>query len=560
MTKVANPRTPANPAPQITLLFIGLMLAMLLASLNQTVLSTALPTIVGELDGVDLMPWVITSYILTSTIVMPLYGRIGDQIGRRSLLVVAILLFMFGSIVGGLATNIYWLIIGRGVQGLGGGGLMLLSQAIIADVVPARDRGRYMGVMGSVFAVSSVAGPLLGGWLTEGPGWRWAFWISMPTGLLALFAAWKFMKLPKRTEQTRPRIDYVGMALISIATTGLVLASTWGGSQYDWGSPTIVGLFAGAALAAAAFVWNESRAPEPVIPLHLFRDRNFVLTTTSGLLTGVAMFGVLGYLPTYLQMSAGVSATVAGLLMVPMMGALLTTSIISGVYVSRTGRYKWLPITGSLLIASALLLLSTMTVETPVWVLCVYIAVLGTGLGTSMQLLVLIVQNSFPAREVGTATAANNYFRQVGASLGSAIVGNLFASRLMNLLADKVPSSATGDVGGDMSGGATSLTPERIMEMPEPLRQIVVAGYNEALIPIFLFMAPAGILAAILLSFIKEIPLRTTIEDGEPVLPPDTSAEADGGSQIATAAAVELEVEASGQVGAGEHREATRGL
>jgi len=560
MTKASTPRAPANPAPQITLLFIGLMLAMLLASLNQTVLSTALPTIVGELDGVDLMPWVITSYILTSTIVMPLYGRIGDQIGRRSLLVVAILLFMFGSIVGGLATNIYWLIIGRGVQGLGGGGLMLLSQAIIADVVPARDRGRYMGVMGSVFAVSSVAGPLLGGWLTEGPGWRWAFWISMPTGLLALFAAWKFMKLPKRTEQTRPRIDYVGMALISIATTGLVLASTWGGSQYDWGSPTIVGLFAGAALAAAAFVWNESRAAEPVIPLHLFRDRNFVLTTTSGLLTGVAMFGVLGYLPTYLQMSAGVSATVAGLLMVPMMGALLTTSIISGVYVSRTGKYKWLPITGSLLIASALLLLSTMTVQTPVWVLCVYIAVLGTGLGTSMQLLVLIVQNSFPAREVGTATAANNYFRQVGASLGSAIVGNLFASRLMSLLADKVPSSATGDVGGDMSGGATSLTPERIMEMPEPLRQIVVEGYNEALIPIFLFMAPAGILAAILLSFIKEIPLRTTIEDGEPVLPPDTSAEADGGSQIATAAAVELEVEASGQVGAGEHREATRGL
>src|SRR5699024_1411923 len=400
--------------------------------------------------------------------------------------------------------------IGRGVQGLGGGGLMLLTQAIIADVVPARDRGRYMGVMGSVFAVSSVAGPLLGGWLTEGPGWRWAFWISMPTGLLALFAAWKFMKLPKRTEQTRPRIDYVGMALISIATTGLVLASTWGGSQYDWGSPTIVGLFAGASLAAAALVWHESRAAEPVIPLHLFRDRNFVLTTTSGLLTGVAMFGVLGYLPTYLQMSAGVSATVAGLLMVPMMGALLTTSIISGVYVSRTGTYKWLPITGSLLIASALLLLSTMTVETPVWLLCVYIAILGTGLGTSMQLLVLIVQNSFPAREVGTATAANNYFRQVGASLGSAVVGNLFAARLMNLLAGAVPADAAGQAGG----GATSLTPERIAEMPESMREIVVAAYNEALIPIFLFMVPLGIGAAILLSFVREIPLRTTIDDG----------------------------------------------
>src|SRR5690625_3031818 len=340
MTKTLDPRTETSPAPQITLLFIGLMLAMLLAALNQTVLSTALPTIVGELNGVDHMPWVITSYILTSTVVMPLYGRVGDQIGRRSLLVAAILLFMIGSIFGALATDIFSLIIGRGIQGLGGGGLMLLSQAIIADVVPARDRGKYMGIMGSVFAVSSVAGPLLGGWLTEGPGWRWAFWMSMPLGVIALFAAWKFMNLPKRADQTKPRIDYAGMALVSIATTCLVLASTWGGSQYEWGSPMIVGLFIAAAVTGALFVWNESRAAEPIIPLHLFKDRNFNLTTTAGLLTGVAMFGVLGYLPTYLQMSTGVSATAAGLLMTPMMGAMLITSVVSGIYVSRTGTYK----------------------------------------------------------------------------------------------------------------------------------------------------------------------------------------------------------------------------
>src|SRR5690625_2341089 len=229
MTKTLDPRTETSPAPQITLLFIGLMLAMLLAALNQTVLSTALPTIVGELNGVDHMPWVITSYILTSTVVMPLYGRIGDQIGRRSLLVVAILLFMIGSIFGALATDIFSLIVGRGIQGLGGGGLMLLSQAIIADVVPARDRGTYMGAMGSVFAAASAAGPLLAGWPTEGPGWRGPCWLPTPLAVIPLFAAWKFMKLPKRTHQTTPRIDYMGMVLVPIATTCLALASTWGG-------------------------------------------------------------------------------------------------------------------------------------------------------------------------------------------------------------------------------------------------------------------------------------------------------------------------------------------
>lgn len=510
MTKTPAP-THTRPSRQITLLFIGLMLAMLLASLNQTVLSTALPTIVGELDGVDVMPWVITSYILAATIVMPVYGRIGDQIGRKPLLMTAIVLFMVGAITGGVAQNIWWLIAGRGIQGLGGGGLMLLSQAIIADVVPARQRGKYMGIMGSVFAVSSVAGPLLGGWLTEGPGWRWAFWVCIPLGVLALIAAVKFMNLPKLGEG-KPKLDYAGMALIAIATSSLVLAATWGGSEYDWGSVQIIGLIVAGVVAAMLFAWVETRATEPIMPPALFRDRNFVLTTTAGLLVGVSMFGVLGYMPTYLQMAAGVSATVAGLLMVPMMGTMLLTSVVAGLYVTRTGRYKWLPITGSLLIATALMLLSTMTATTPVWVLCAYIAVMGLGLGTCIQLLVLIVQNSFPAKVVGTATAANNYFRQTGASLGSAVVGNLFASRLMSQLMDKIPA----DEAAGVTGGASSLTPERVNEMPSSMQTIVVEAYNEALIPIFLFMIPAGSIAALLLSFVKEKKLATTIDRDEP--------------------------------------------
>ncbi|MFZ2175788.1 MAG: MDR family MFS transporter [Rhodococcus sp. (in: high G+C Gram-positive bacteria)] len=508
--------TPASVArseqngTRVSLLFGGLMLTMLLVSLNQTVLSPALPTIVGELHGVDQMLWVITAFILASTITMPVYGKLGDLFGRKNLLLIAISIFLVGSVVGALAGNMTWLIAGRVIQGLGGGGLMILAQAAIADVVPARERGKYMGIMGGVFAFASVAGPLLGGWFTEGPGWRWVFWINLPIGALAMLAAALFLRLPKR-EQVRARIDTAGMATLGVATTGIVLVATWGGSRYEWSSPTILGLIALSLVTSVLFVVIERRAAEPVMPLHLFADRNFNLTTFAGLLTGIAMFGVLGYLPTYLQMVTGASATKAGLLMIPMMGLMLVTSTVIGQLVSTTGRYKLSPIVGSVLVTVALVLLSSMKVGTPVWLICCYIGVLGAGLGGILQLLVLIVQNSFPIEEVGTATASNNYFRQIGASLGSAVVGSVFASRLADLLASRLPAGA-----GSGVGDAHSLTPSVVTALPDSIRLPIVESYNEALAPIFLYMAPLTIVGAIVLCFVVEKPLATTIERARP--------------------------------------------
>ncbi|GAA4754439.1 MFS transporter [Gordonia alkaliphila] len=505
-----------SPDRSILFLFIGLMVTMLLASLNQTVLSTALPTIVGELDGVDQMTWVITGYILASTVVMPVYGRISDLLGRKPVLLVAIGLFILGSIVGGLAQNIDVLIAARVLQGIGGGGLMILSQAAIADVVPARERGRYMGVMGAVFAVSSVAGPLLGGWLTEGPGWRWAFWLNIPLGILAIAACTVFLKLPKKDVAERPKLDYLGMALIAAATTALVLVVTWGGTTYDWASAQIIGLIIATVVLAVLFCLAEMRAEHPVIPMALFSDRNFVLTTIAGLMIGVAMFGALGYMPTYIQMVTGVSATVAGLLMIPMMGGLLVASVASGQVVSRTGKYKLFPIAGSILIGIGMGLLSTLTVENPTWLMCTYLAVLGVGIGLAMQLLTLIVQNSFPGAIVGTATAAANYFRQVGATLGSAVVGSIFASRLIGILTDKLASSGA-DLGA--AGAASSddfrkhLTPAGVNSLPDQLRDPIIHAYNEALLPIFLFLVPLAAIALIALLFIEPKPLATSVAE-----------------------------------------------
>jgi EmrB/QacA subfamily drug resistance transporter len=509
MTVTAAATSPASPGAahiedrrSILLVFAGLMVTMLLASLDQTIFSTALPTIVGELDGVDHMLWVTTAYILASTITLPIYGKVGDLIGRKSLFIAAIALFMAGSVVGGLAQDMTWLITGRAVQGLGGGGLMILAQAIIADVVPARQRGRYMGIMGGVFALSSVAGPLLGGFFTEGIGWRWAFWMNLPLGVLAIASAVLFLRLPA-VGGSRPQLDVTGMGLLALASTGLVLTTTWGGTTYAWDSAVILGLLTATLVAGFAFLRVEARAAQPIMPLHLFRDRNFNLTTVAGLIIGVSMFGALAYLPTYLQMVTGANATKDGFLMIPMMAGLLVTSIAAGQLVSATGRYKYLPILGSAIVAVALALLSTMTVGMPVAVTCAYLAVMGVGLGMSMQILILIVQNSFPVTEVGTATASNNYFRQIGASLGSAVVGTLFVSRLTERLT----------AGGGSSGAAeNSLTPETVRALPAAARDLVVNAYNDALTPVFLYLVPAMLVAVVLLMFVDEKPLATTIE------------------------------------------------
>lgn len=504
----------------ILLVFAGLMVTMLLASLDQMIFSTALPTIVGELNGVNHMLWVTTAYILASTITLPVYGKLGDLIGRKGLFITAIAIFMVGSIIGGLAHSMTWLIAGRAVQGLGGGGLLILAQAIIADVVPARQRGKYMGIMGGVFAISSVAGPLLGGWFTDSIGWRWAFWMNIPLGILAIASAAFFLRLPKNTNRN-PKIDVTGIFLLAIASTCLVLMTTWGGNTYDWNSPVIIGLIVGAVIAGVSFVFVERSAAEPIMPLHLFRQRNFNLTTIVGLIIGVAMFGALAYLPTYLQMVTGANATQAGLLMIPLMAALLITSIVSGQLVSKTGRYKWFPITGMVLVGISLFLLSTMTPTLAVWIICSYLAIMGLGLGMSMQILILIVQNTFPVTEVGTATASNNYFRQIGASLGSAIVGSLFVAKLTQLLGERLPAGGTA-----AEGGNNSLTPAVVRDLPQALHDVIVGAYNDALTPVFLYMVPLVVVGLVLLFFVVEKPLATTIE--RDILP--ESLEIDGGN------------------------------
>ena len=516
----------ASPRPRLVPIFIALMLAMLLASLNQTVLSTALPTIVGELDGVHQMQWVITGYILASTVTMPFYGKIGDQIGRKPLLVGAILVFMAGSIVGGLAPTIWWLIAARVVQGLGGGGLIILSQTVIADIVPVRERGKYMGVMGGVFALSSVVGPLIGGWITEGPGWRYAFWMSVALGLVALAGVVFFLKLP--THRGRVAVDVWGMLTLAVATVAVILTITWGGSTYDWASAQILGLIVIAVVFTAIFIVIESRTAEPVMPLPMFRSRTFVLATVAGMMISVAMFGAIGYMPTYLQMVHGASATSSGLLMTPMMAGVLVASIGSGALVSRYGRYKAYPIVGAVLVITALYLFSQLTVDDSVWHVCLALGVMGVGLGLIIQILVLAVQNVFPGSMVGTATSGNNFFRQVGATIGSGVVGVVFAGRLTDLIAERMPAQAQAAMGDQGSDASSGLTPELVSGLPDPVKDAVTSSYNDALTPIFLVMIPLVVLALLLMIFIPETPLSTTLERSGAQKGSDAEADDDG--------------------------------
>ncbi len=479
---------------------------MLLASLDQMVFSTALPTIVGDLGGVNHMLWVTTAYILASTITMPMYGKLGDLIGHKMLFIGALTLFLGGSIIGGLSTNMTMLIAGRAVQGLGGGGLMILAQAIIADVVPPRQRGKYMGVMGAVFGLTAVLGPILGGWFTDGIGWRFAFWLNVPLGIIAIAAAAIFLKMPRQDRQ-RPKLDTLGITVMIVAVTSTILVATWGGTQYSWGSATVLGLIAVSVVAWVGFVFVERRAAEPIMPLHLFRDRNFNLATVAGLFIAIAMFGSIAYMPSYLQMVTGLSAMRSGFLLLPMMAGVMATAVTTGGLASKTGRYKWMPIASTLVIALGLYLLSTLTVDASLWTIGAYLFVFGFGIGLGMQILVLIVQNSFPVTEVGTATAANNFFREIGASLGSAIVGTLFTDRLLESLADKLavlPGSAAAAL------NENSLTPAIVNQLPEAVKDVVVTSYNEALTPVFLYLIPLMIVGAVLLFFIRETPLALT--------------------------------------------------
>ena len=389
------PSEPANRR-ELTLVVAALFVTTLLAALDQTIFATALPTIVGDLNGVDQMLWVTTSYLLAATVTMPVYGKFGDLLGHKPLLLVALVLFLAGSVLGGLAGSMPVLIMARAVQGLGGGGMMILSQAIIADIIPPRRRGTYLGILGGAWAFASVLGPILGGWFVDTIGWRWAFWFNLPLGILAVVAVSAFLKTPERTKQA-PRVDALGMATLAVVTTAVIFVASLGGREYAWGSPIVLGLLALAIVGSALFVVVERRAAEPIIPLLLFRDRNFNLVTAGGLLSSVAFLGVVIYMPSYLQMVSGLSATKSGLLFVPLTAGILIASVGSGARVSRTGRYRWMPAAGAFLTAVSLYLLSTLTIDTEVWTIGLYLFVCGLGTGIGFQILIVIVQNSFPS-------------------------------------------------------------------------------------------------------------------------------------------------------------------
>jgi EmrB/QacA subfamily drug resistance transporter len=484
--------------------FAALMLGMFLAALDQTIVSTALPTIVGDLGGLNHLSWVVTSYLLAATVSTPIYGKLGDMYGRKPVFQAAILIFLAGSMLAGLSQTMDQLIGFRALQGIGAGGLMVGAQAIIADIVPPRERGRYMGLIGSVFAVASVAGPLLGGFLVDTISWRWVFYVNMPIGVLAVAIVALRLRLP--SSRSIHRIDYLGAALLTGGVGALVLLTTWGGNQYAWGSPTIVGLAIGGVALLALFVLQERRAPEPLLPLTLFRSSVFDVANAMGFTIGMAMFGAIVFIPLYLQLVYGASPTSSGLRLLPLMAGLLVAAIASGRAISRIGRYKIFPIAGTATLVVGMYLLSRLSVGTAPWLASVYMLVVGVGIGLVMQVLVLVVQNDARPEEIGVATSTATFFRSVGGSFGVAIFGAIFASRLAAQISGLPAGAAKQLVGG------VHLTPQQVKHLPAVVHDDFLRAFAHALHGVFLWGMLLAIVPFVLAWFLKEVPLRTTLE------------------------------------------------
>lgn len=480
---------------QILVVLTGLMAGMFLAALDQSIVGVALPRIVSDLGGLDNLSWVVTAYLLTSTATTPLWGKISDLYGRRVIFQAAITIFIIGSALCGLSQDLYQLIGFRALQGIGGGGLFAIAFAVIGDIIPSRERGRYQGYFGAVFGASSLAGPLLGGWFTDGPGWRWIFWINIPIGIAALVITSIALKLPVVRRQHI--IDYAGAATIVGAVSSLLLYLNWAGGLYGWTSWQGLGLALAAVIFAAAFIWIEFRAVEPIIPMGLFRNSIFSTGTVFSFLMGWVMFGGLIYLPVYLQTAKGFSPTQSGLAMFPAVAGILTLSIISGMLISRTGRYRIFPILGGIMLTLGLVLLARLEVDTPYWRIGSSAFVFGAGLGFSMQTITVAVQNAVQFRDMGVATSSITFMRSLGGAIGTAFLGAVLGSRLSHHLGDAVDASVPID------------NIEAIQALPDEVKGIVLEAYTLAIDDTFLATIPIAVLALVVALFLKEIPLRT---------------------------------------------------
>jgi EmrB/QacA subfamily drug resistance transporter len=484
---------------RVRVIFGALLLVLLLASLDQTIVSTALPTIVGDLGGLSHLSWVVTAYLLASTVVTPLYGKLGDLYGRKIMLRVAIGLFLVGSALCGLSQSMSELIAFRALQGLGGGGLIVTTMAAVGDIIAPRDRGKYQGLFGAVFGVSTVIGPLLGGFFVDSLSWRWIFYVNLPLGLVALAVIG--VAFPARTEHVHHRIDYLGAAVLAAGLSAIVLFTSLGGTSYAWGSSFIIALIIVSVVMLVLFPLVEARAAEPILPLELFRNRTFAVTSAVGFIIGLALFGAVTFLPLYLQVVKGHSPTVSGLLITPMMAGLLVTSILSGNLISRFGHYRPFPIAGTAIMAVGLFLLSSITVSTPTRTTAAYMVVLGLGLGMVMQVLVLAVQNSVDYQYLGVATSGSTLFRQIGGSIGVSVFGAIFSSNLASELASRVPRSVH---------VPTAANPAVVRHLPAAVRAPYIDAFSAALQPVFRLAAAVSVAGFLLSWLLRELPLRQT--------------------------------------------------
>ncbi|MFI7213880.1 MDR family MFS transporter [Micromonospora maritima] len=496
--------------PNVRVVLFGLMIAMMLAMLDNMIVSTALPRIVFEFGGADHFTWVVTAYVLGTTVSTPIWGKLGDLYGRKAVFLTAVVVFLVGSalcgmsgsgVFGGTDNGMIELIAFRAVQGLGAGGLMVGVMAIIGDLVPPRERGRYQGMIAGIMAIAMVAGPLVGGFITDNLSWRWAFYVNLPLGGVALLVLATTMHLPKyRTEH---KIDWLGAALLSVGITALVLVTTWGGNEYDWGSPQILGLAALAVVALGAFALVERRVPEPILPLGLFANRNFALISVIGFLLGFAMFGAMNFLPLYQQTVQGASATNSGLLLLPLMFGMLVVSLVVGRTITKTGRYRAFPIVGGVVMALGMGLLSLLDLDTSKTQSSLYMVVLGVGMGFLMQTSMLIAQNSVEQKDLGAASGAATFFRSIGGSFGVSLFGAVFANRL----ADSAAGPAFAGKGGG-EGGALDL--EKLKQLTGSAREVVLGALSDAISHVFLWAVFFTVAVPVLAWFIKEVPLRAT--------------------------------------------------